>query len=128
MTNERCKDVGDTFVSKKVQENKDFNDNENNFIVKLNSTVYSAECHEIVTKIACASYTPPCDKEGNKMKTLCRSKCVELFNSCPEAYNVTVVTEIAAYCAVPAEGDTDSGFCELKRWPSARHWDVGEKK
>lgn len=129
MKNKRCLDAKctDTFVSGKIQENKDFKDNENNTIVKLNASVNSVECRDILTKLACASYTPPCEKEGNKMKTLCRSRCVYLFDSCPEVFNITLnITEVAAYCAVPAEGDTDSGFCELKRWPSARHWDGGE--
>lgn len=128
--NKKCVDAKctDTFVSRKIQENKDFKDNENNTIFKLNASVKSAKCHKILTKLVCASYTPPCEKEGNKMMTLCRAKCVDLFDDCPEAYNVTEHAEVVAYCAVSAEGDTDSGFCELKRWPSARHWDTGEKK
>ena len=44
------------------------------------------------------------------------------FYDCPEAFNIT---EVSSYCAEPAEGNTDSGFCELTRWPSARHWDKG---
>ena len=117
-----CKD---TFVPSKTQGNKTFIDNEIKTMDKMiSSGVKSDKCKKILTKLACASYTPPCSKDGNKRKTLCRSECVDLIDDCPEAFSVS---EVASYCAEPAEGHSDSGFCELTRWPSARHWDGGEK-
>ena len=119
-----CKD---TFVPSKTQENKTFKDNEQKTMDKMiySSGVKSDKCKNILTKLACASYTPPCSRgDEEKKKTLCRSECVDLIDDCPEAFSVS---EVASYCAEPAEGHSDSGFCELTRWPSARHWDGGEE-
>ncbi|XP_020626149.1 uncharacterized protein LOC110063495 [Orbicella faveolata] len=122
--NKQCMDAKctDTFIPEKTQESKDFKDNENSTIVKLRAAVGKDSCKEILTKLACASYTPPCEKDGHMMKSLCRSRCLELFGDCPEAFNGT---DVSAYCAAAPGGYADSGFCDLKRWPSAEHWDVG---
>ena len=107
-----------TFISRKTQ--KQLQDKLTTLMNKLTSTVFSDSCKQTLNKLACASYTPPCD--GTKMKTLCKYRCSLLFDDCPEAFNFT---EVSSYCAEPAQGDTTSGFCELTRWPSARHWDKG---
>lgn len=127
--NKQCRDakVTDTFIPEKTQKNKDFQDNENNTIVKLRAAVRKGSCKEILTKLACASYTPPCKEDGHKMESLCRSKCLELSDDCPEAF-MPNISEVAAYCAVAPREYADGDFCYLKRWPSAELWDVGEKK
>ena len=112
---EKCKM---TFISRKTQ--KQLQDKLTTLMNKLTSTVFSDSCKETLNKLACASYTPPCD--GTYMKTLCKYRCSLLFDDCPEAFDFT---EVSSYCAEPAQGDTTSGFCELTRWPSARHWDKG---
>ena len=107
-----------TFISRKTQ--KQLQDKLAILINKLTSSVFSDSCKETLNKLACASYTPPCD--GTKIKTLCKHRCSLLFDDCPEAFNFI---EVSSYCAESAQGDTTSGFCELTRWPSARHWDKG---
>ena len=120
VSNENCQKEGCkmTFISRKTQ--KQLQDKMTILMNKLSSTVFSDSCKQTLNKLACASYTPPCD--GTKMKTLCKHRCSLLFDDCPEAFNFT---EVSSYCAEPAQGDTTSGFCELTRWPSARHWDKG---
>ena len=108
-----------TFVPEKTQET--FKDDLTAVMEKLNNSVKSDWCKETLRKLACASYTPPCD--GNSIQTLCKDRCTLLFDDCPEAFNIT---EVSSYCAEPAEGNTSSGFCELTRGPSARHWHKGE--
>lgn len=110
-----------TFVPGKTQ-NKTFQEKESKTMRQWMKNVKSEKCKNILAKLACASYTPPC--KGNKMETLCRSECVDLFDDCPEAANIA---EVIAYCAEPAEGYSKSGFCELNRWPSARHWESGPR-
>ena len=96
---------------------------------KLNSSVKNETCKAILRKLSCASYTPPCKEK--KFFTLCNWKCRQLFDYCPWVFNLTEVsvTEVSqvvsSYCAEPAQGNTNSGFCELTRWPSARHWSKG---
>ena len=106
-----------TIIPNKTQEN--FKDELNATMNKLVNSVKSTSCKDILKKVACASYTPPCD--GDKMKTVCMSKCDVLRDDCPEAMNIP---DVYTYCAEPALGNSDSGFCELMRWPSARHWDT----
>ena len=124
MKNKQCREAKciDTFIPEKKQQSKDFQDSENSTIVNLRATVGKESCKEILTKLACASYTPPCEKDGHMMKSMCRSRCLELSDDCPEAFNST---DVSAYCAIAPAGYADSGFCELKRWPSAELWDTG---
>ena len=120
VSNENCQkeECKMTFISRKTQ--KQLQEKLTTLMNKLTSSVFSDSCKETLNKLACASYTPPCD--GTKMKTLCKYRCSLLFDDCPEAFNFT---EVSSYCAEPAQGDTTSGFCELTRWPSVRHWDKG---
>ena len=120
MSNENCQkeECKRTFISRKRQ--TQLQDKLTTLINKLTSSVFSDSCKETLNKLACASYTPPCD--GTKIKTLCKHRCSLLFDDCPEAFNFI---EVSSYCAESAQGDTTSGFCELTRWPSARHWDKG---
>ena len=85
---------------------------------RLKDSATKDSCIAPLKKLACASYSPPCD--GNKMQTLCKSSCEQLYNLCPGVYNFS---EVSSYCAEPAQGRSDSGFCELTRWPTARYWD-----
>lgn len=107
-----------TFIKSSMQDQ--FKGELNETMNKLVKSVNSETCKDILKKLACASYTPPC--EGNKTKTVCMSKCDVLRDDCPEALNIS---DVYTYCAEPALGNSDSGFCELTRWPSARHWDTG---
>ena len=94
-----------------------------NLSTALNTTVQrvgSPKCEETLKQLICSSYTPPC--EGKTTMTLCLSKCDMLRDNCPKAFESF---EVSSYCAEPADGNSDNGFCELKRWPSARHWDTG---
>ena len=121
MSNEECRkvDCKKTFVSGQTQ--GQFQGNLTAIMDKLNSSVKKGSCKETLRKLACASYTPPC--YGNRIQTLCKYRCTQLFYDCPEAFNIT---EVSSYCAEPAEGNTNSGFCKLTRWPSARHWQKSE--
>lgn len=97
-----------------------------NLSTALNTTVQrvgSPKCEETLKQLICSSYTPPC--EGKTTMTLCLSKCDMLRDNCPKAFESF---EVSSYCAEPADGNSDNGFCELKRWPSARHWDTDTPK
>ena len=120
MSNENCQkeECKKTFLSRKRQ--TQLQDKLTTLMNKLTSRVFSDSCKETLNKLACASYTPPCN--GTKMNTLCKYRCSLLFDDCPEAFNFT---EVSSYCAEAAQGDSTSGFCELTRWPSARHGDKG---
>lgn len=120
VSSQKCSRLGlkSTFVSGSVQ--GQFKSSLNatmNWLVKL---VKSHQCQVILEKLACASYTPQC--EGHKMTTLCLSECDLLRDDCPEALSAP---EVSSYCAEPADGNSESGFCELKTWPSARYWYKG---
>lgn len=117
VSSQKCSKLGlkSTFVSGSVQ--GQFKSSLNVAINRLVKLVNSSQCQVILEKLACASYTPQC--EGHKMTTLCLSECDLLRDDCPEALNAP---EVSSYCAEPANGNSESGFCELKTWPSARYW------
>ena len=120
VSSQKCSNLGlkSTFVSGSVQ--GQFKRSLNATMNRLVKLVKSPQCQIILEKLACASYTPQC--EGHKMTTLCLSECDQLRDDCPEALNAS---EISSYCAEPADGNSESGFCELKTWPSARYWYKG---
>ena len=121
--NENCgKSFENTIVPEKTQRNKTFQDKESEAMGRMMNSSTNEKCKTILAKLACASYTPPCNR--NKMETLCRTECVYLFDNCQGAADIPGVV---AYCAEPAEGYSDNGFCKLNRWPSARHWETGEE-
>lgn len=121
--NENCsKSFENTIVPEKTQRNKTFQDKESEAMGRMMNSSTNEKCKTILAKLACASYTPPCNR--NKMETLCRTECVYLFDNCQGAADIPGVV---AYCAEPAEGYSDNGFCELNRWPSARHWETGSR-
>jgi len=120
VSNKNCTkaDCKKTLITENAQDQ--FKDNLTATMNRLVSSVFSDSCKKTLKKLACASYTPPCD--GDKTMTVCNTWCDLLFDDCPEAFNIP---EVSSYCAEPAQGNTPSGFCELTRWPSARHWDTG---
>ena len=121
--NKNCgKSFENTIVPEKTQRNKTFQDKESEAMGRMMNSSTNEKCKTILAKLACASYTPPCNR--NKMETLCRTECVYLFDNCQGAADIPGVV---AYCAEPAEGYSDNGFCKLNRWPSARHWETGEE-
>ena len=109
-----------TFVSRQAQE--EMKPNRNKTLHELLQDEKNETCQKIIRQLVCVKFMPPCQADAQPYKgmTLCRDKCYELYKYClPEMKNNSVVN---AYCAVTAQSDTETWFCALNGWPSARYW------
>ena len=91
---------------------------------KLHKFGNHSVCSQMLQKIFCAEFAPPCFPEDETeivLRTVCKSDCQNLQEECPELYREHFGEY--SYCEQMATEKSDlEGFCKLTKWPTAVRW------
>lgn len=86
-------------------------------------SMIDSQCSPDIEKYLCYTRLPPCTADTSMAHLPCRQFCKRINRDCGEAFGARQIPILPCDYLFPP-GDSDSGLCDLKRWPAPWPWKI----